>query len=71
MPVIALFMEGLPCRLPHCLRLLNFALPAIMPHGINSGKALTTLPCFPLNGMTTATALRRVGKAKRNPQSRC
>ena len=21
MPVIALFMEGLPCRLPHCLRL--------------------------------------------------
>jgi hypothetical protein len=62
MPVIALFMEGLPRRLPHCLR-LRILLAAIMPHAIHSGKALTTRPRFPLNGMTAATALRSLGFA--------
>jgi hypothetical protein len=38
-------------------------LAAIMPHAIHSGKALTTRPRFPLNGMTAATALRSMGFA--------
>ncbi len=42
---------------------LNFALPTIMPHGINSGKALT----FSVKRNDATTALCRMGRAKRNP----